>query len=127
MELLEPHPGVSARRFRALDPDIRLGARVSDRHESIEQALTIGSADIIWLDEFDSLWVTASDVRELKTAGRTVYAVSPELHGAPTSVMRSRWQQLTEWGVDGICTDAPLELARLTPSESTMARTSVAA
>ena len=37
----------------------------------------------IWLDEFDGPWCTEPDVRRLKDAGRSVYAVSPDLHGSP--------------------------------------------
>jgi hypothetical protein len=110
MELIEPSAGETARRFRELHPAVCLGARVSDRGESIARALDIDVASVIWLDEFDRRWCTESDVRALKDAGRIVYAVSPELHGAPPAVTRARWADFINWGVDGICTDYPLAL-----------------
>ena len=116
MELIEPRAGETARRFRDLHPAVSLAARVSDRGESIARALDIDVASVIWLDEFDGLWCTESDVRALKDAGRTVYAVSPELHGAPPAVTRERWADFINWGVDGICTDYPLALDRMMKS-----------
>lgn len=127
MELLESTAGETARRFRSLDADVRLGARVSDRNEPIEQALAIRCADIVWLDEFDRPWAVESDVRLLQAHGRAVYAVSPELHGASPSVMQRRWTQLITWGVDGICTDAPTQLDRVLTAARTGTRTQVAA
>ena len=64
-----------------------------------------------WLDEFDGPRFTESDVRRLKEAGRTVHAVSPDLHGRPAEDTRRRWIDFTRWGVDGICTDYPAALA----------------
>ena len=116
MELLESRAGETARRYRAIDAAVCLGARVSDRGEPLERALSIGCADVIWLDEFDRLWATADDVRRLRQAGRTVYAVSPELHQMSFATMRARWDEFIAWGVDGICTDAPEELAAMLAS-----------
>jgi len=107
-ELLETTPGETAKRIQAIDPAIRLAARVSDRYgESIEQAASIAST-IIWLDEFDSLWVTADDVARLKQLGRTIYAISPEIHGFTKEETETRWKQFQDWGIDGICTDYPI-------------------
>ena len=92
------------------DSAIRLSARVSDHGEPIARALGIEAASVIWLDEFDGPWCTEGDIRALKDAGRTVYAVSPELHGATFEAMRSRWRDFIRWGVDGICTDYPAAL-----------------
>jgi glycerophosphoryl diester phosphodiesterase len=111
MELIEPDAGATARRFRDLHPTIRLAARVSDRGESIERALGIDVASVIWLDEFDCAFFTEPDVRRLKAAGRTVFAVSPDVHGSPAEDTRSRWLDFIRWGVDGICTDYPAALA----------------
>jgi glycerophosphoryl diester phosphodiesterase len=111
MELLEPGAGATARRFRDLHPTIRLAARVSDRGESIERALDIDVASVIWLDEFDGPRFTEADVRCLKNAGRTVHAVSPDLHGHSAADTRARWMDFIRWGVDGICTDYPAALA----------------
>jgi glycerophosphoryl diester phosphodiesterase len=112
MELIEPVPGDTARRLRALNPLVRIAARVSDRGESIDRALAIDAASVIWLDEFDRQWSTEADVWRLKKAGRAVFAVSPELHRFPLDRARARWTDFIEWGVDAICTDYPAELAR---------------
>jgi glycerophosphoryl diester phosphodiesterase len=108
-ELLEKTPGETAAKIHALDPAIRLAARVSDRYgESIDQAASITAASVIWLDEFDSLWVTAEVVHRLKELGRTIYAISPEIHGFSMAETETRWKQFQEWCVDGICTDYPV-------------------
>jgi glycerophosphoryl diester phosphodiesterase len=113
MELIEPRAGETARRFRELAPSVRVAARVSDRGESLDRALSIDAASVIWLDEFDGPWCTAADVRRLRGAGRTIHAVSPDLHGAPYAQSRARWLDFIAWGVDGICTDYPAALERL--------------
>lgn len=111
MELLEREAGHTARTFRNLHPTIRLAARVSDRHESIEQALGTEVASVIWLDEFDGPRFTEADIYRLKGAGRSVFAVSPDLHGKPAADCRRRWEEFIRSGVDGICTDYPAALA----------------
>ena len=113
MELLEEAPGTTAGRFRALNDRVRLAARVSDRGETIDRALAIEAASIIWLDEFDGPHFTARDVARLHAEGRQVHVVSPELHGAPYQVARARWFEFLDWGVDGICTDYPAALDRV--------------
>jgi glycerophosphoryl diester phosphodiesterase len=111
MELIEPVAGETARQLRRLDAELALAARVSDRGESIARALDITVASVIWLDEFDGPWATEGDIARLKFAGKTVYAVSPELHGGGRDVAVRRWREFAAWGVDGICTDYALDLA----------------
>jgi glycerophosphoryl diester phosphodiesterase len=112
MELLEVRPGASARAFRRHHPHLRIAARISDRAESIDRALRIDVASVIWLDEFDGPWCTAATIARLKAAGRQVFAVSPDLHGGSLDVARARWEDFIAWGVDAICTDYAAELAR---------------
>ena len=110
-ELLEPHtPGQAQRLIRALPEGDRaiLAARVSDRGESLAQALAI-PAQVVWLDEFDGPWATAEDVARLHAAGRRVFAVSPELHGAGDHARRRRWTDFKCWPLAGLCTDFALE------------------
>lgn len=107
MELIEARAGETARQYRRLDPSVVLAARVSDRGEPLERALGIEVADVVWLDEFDRPWATSDTVHRLKDAGKTIYAVSPELHGRPVEEARARWRDFARWGVDGICTDWP--------------------
>lgn len=112
MELIEPVAGQTAALLRSLHPTLLLAARVSDRGEPVDRALAMEAAVVIWLDEFDGPWATAGDIRRLKDAGRTVHAVSPELHGASVDAARDRWTFFCKAGVDGICTDYPDELDR---------------
>ena len=112
MDLIEAEPGATASLLRQLHPTVRLATRVSDRREPLERALESDLTSIVWLDEFDRLWATQQEVRRLKDAGRTVYAVSPELHGFSLAQARSRWMDFVRWGVDGICTDYPDALER---------------
>ncbi|MBT5049658.1 MAG: hypothetical protein HOM58_14255 [Rhodospirillaceae bacterium] len=107
MELLEETPGNTARLFRSHDPDVPLAARVSDRNEPIEQALGIKEAEYIWLDEMDSLWATEDTITTLRSAGKKIYAISPEIHGFGEEAMIGRWRQFADWNIEGICTDYP--------------------
>ncbi len=110
-ELLEPHsPGQAQRRLAALPggQSLRVAARLSDRRETLAQCLAI-PAGVVWADEFDSLWLTAEEIRALHGAGRRVYAISPELHGFSARERRDRWARFQEWKIDGICTDYALE------------------
>ena len=110
MELIEARRGDTARILRSLNGSVTLAARVSDRDEPVEKAVADTQSPIVWLDEFDGPWCSEADVRRLKAAGKTVYAVSPELHGATLDQAQRRWIDLRNWNVDGICTDYPAEL-----------------
>ena len=113
MELIESTPGETARMARELDGRLSLAARVSERGETIERALAVEAAGIIWLDEFDGPWAKRDDVTRLKRAGKEIIAVSPELHGRSLAEAERRWDDFAEWRVDGICTDWPRRLAAL--------------
>jgi len=107
MELIEEVAGSAARVFHMCDPTVNLAARISDRSETVEQALAIPEAEIIWADEFDQLWLTRAIVDRLREAQKRVYAISPEIHGFSRKTMLRRWEEFAEWGLDGICTDYP--------------------
>jgi hypothetical protein len=112
-ELLQPaSPGAAQNKIRSL-PDggrVRMASRLSDRKEPISQCLSI-PADIVWADEFDALWLTAEEVRQVKAAGRLFYVISPEIHGFDQAARQRRWQDFKTWHIDGICTDYALEAA----------------
>jgi glycerophosphoryl diester phosphodiesterase len=110
MELVEARRGETARVFRNLHGSVALAARVSDRNEPVDGALADIQAAVVWLDEFDGPWCSESDVRRLKAAGKTVYAVSPDLHGGTLAQAQRRWTDFFNWNVDGICTDYPADL-----------------
>ena len=113
MELLENDPGNTAKKIKSLNEGITIAARVSDRNESIDRALRIESADVIWLDEFDRLWATRKDVDTLKRQPKTIYAISPEIHGFTLEQAFSRWEVFRSWGIDGVCTDYAEKLSEL--------------
>jgi len=72
-----------------------------------------GGADFIWADEITKKSITPELVSIAHKLGKPVYAISSEL--IPESIfnkdIEDRWRELVEAGVDGICTDKPLELA----------------
>jgi glycerophosphoryl diester phosphodiesterase len=113
MELVETRRGDTARVLRTLNGSVTLAARVSDRNEPVEGAVADTQSPIVWLDEFDGPWCSEADVRRLKAAGKTVYAVSPDLHGATRDQSQRRWIDFVNWNVDGICTDYPADLQAL--------------
>jgi glycerophosphoryl diester phosphodiesterase len=108
MDLIEPVVGDTSKLYRQFDANIAIAARVSDRGETVNRALSIREASVVWLDEFDRLWVQQSDIDRLKAAGKKVYVVSPELHHFPVEQMVSRWQDILNWQIDGLCTDYPV-------------------
>jgi len=65
-------------------------------------------AEVVWADEFDSLWLKRVHVEKVRAAGRKFYAISPELHGFDEAARRKRWQDFKEWQIDGLCTDYAL-------------------
>ncbi len=110
-ELLESaSPGSAQRRIRAVagGDRVRLASRLSDRGEGLAQCLAL-PGEIVWADEFDSLWLTENEVRRVRAAGRQFYVISPELHGFDAAARRRRWADFQAWQVDGLCTDYPLE------------------
>jgi glycerophosphoryl diester phosphodiesterase len=110
-ELLEPKtPGAAQRKIKSLPASqaVRLASRLSDRNEPLAQCLAI-PAEMVWGDEFDSLWLSENEVKQIKAAKRSLYMISPEIHGFDMAATRRRWQEFKAWGVDGLCTDYPLE------------------
>jgi glycerophosphoryl diester phosphodiesterase len=112
-ELLEPKtPGNAQRKIKSLPASerVRLASRLSDRNEPLSQCLSIPS-EVVWGDEFDRLWMTESEARQVRAAKRLLYLISPEIHGFDLATTKRRWQDFKDWGVDGLCTDYPI-LAR---------------
>jgi glycerophosphoryl diester phosphodiesterase len=109
-------------KIRSLHPRIRIAARVSGREDSFERAVA-GEASIVWLDESAGPWCTERDLRRLKDARATIYAVPPDFGARTFDAVRSRWFDLIRWNVDGICTDYPAALDRLSkaPNRQTAA------
>lgn len=110
MELLEEVHGQTAELLRRLDLTVKLAARCSDRGEPLERALACPFTSVIWADEFDQLWIREEQIRQIKAAGKSVYAISPEIHGFSIADRNRRWLDFCKWNIDGICTDYPQEL-----------------
>ena len=109
-ELLEPKtPGAAQRKIKSLPngASVRLASRLSDRQEPLSQCLAI-PGEIVWGDEFDTLWLTETEARQVSAAGRLLYMISPEIHGFDLPATKRRWADFKSWGVDGLCTDYPL-------------------
>ena len=109
-ELLEPKtPGAAQRKIKALprSKEVRVAARLSDRNEPLSQCLAI-PAEIVWGDEFDSLWLTEKEVRAVQQSGRSLYMISPEIHGFDLETTKQRWNDFKNWGMAGLCTDYPI-------------------
>ncbi len=109
-ELLEPKsPGTAQCRLHDLPggKQTAIASRLSDRGEPMAQCLSI-PAQVVWADEFDTLWLRRDAVEQIHAAGRKFYAISPELHGFSEADRLKRWQQFKEWGIDGLCTDYAL-------------------
>jgi len=110
-ELLEPKtPGAAQKKLKSLPggAGVRIAARLSDRNEPLAQCLAI-PGELVWGDEFDKLWLTENEAKQVRAAGRLLFMISPEIHGFDLAAMRRRWQDFKDWGVDGICTDYALE------------------
>jgi hypothetical protein len=109
-ELLEPKkPGSTQWKIKLLPHThkVRLAARMSDRNEPWSQCQSI-PAEVVWGDEFDTLWLTEKEVQAVHTTKRVLYMISPEIHGFDLPTTQRRWQDFKAWGIDGLCTDYPL-------------------
>lgn len=85
--------------------------RLSEREQYLDRYLLDESVKTIWLDEFEHFWVRREHVERLAAKGIRTLFVSPELHGTTDeTVIRKRWSDVIQYGVDGICTDYPLKL-----------------
>jgi glycerophosphoryl diester phosphodiesterase len=116
----------TARRFADADPTINVGLSIgesdyfpTDRYPTIyryEDVRDLRCWDVVWADEWEGGLYTPAFVERVRADERAIVCVSPELHAVtepshPHSDSPERtWQQLLEFGVDGVCTDFPTEL-----------------
>ncbi len=85
--------------------------RLSERENFLNEYIKDTGIKDIWLDEFNENWVDQNIVKKLKDKGKTLFYVSPELHkDLPLDTLKKRWEKVMNWGVNGICTDFPIEL-----------------
>ena len=90
----------------------RVARRLSDREPVLADIVADTDCRHVWLDEFDGPWADRECLARLRSAGKFVWYVSPELHRpAPVTDLIPRWQQLLAWGARGVCTDYPVAFA----------------
>ena len=88
----------------------RLGLRYFTRQSEYEKdPVLYQDAAGVWMDMFESDWITSDDVRKHLDCGKQVALVSPELHGRPHALF---WERLRDAGLGGqdgvmLCTDHP--------------------
>lgn len=94
--------GADHRVAQDVNAEVRCLERASDRQEPPWD----GFCDGIWLDQWDSDWVTVGDLAMWKLRG-PVFLVAPDLHGRAFDLGKlEQWRE-----ADGICTDIPHLLA----------------
>ena len=88
----------------------RLGLRYFTRQSEYEKdPVLYQDAAGVWMDMFESDWITSDDVSRHLDCGKQVALVSPELHGRPHDLF---WERLRDAGLGGqdgvmLCTDHP--------------------
>jgi glycerophosphoryl diester phosphodiesterase len=103
--------------LRKIDPEIKLSILISDvkfepfvfLFEEVENHHDL--YDILWAAEYQKFYDKGLIARAHRF-NKKIIAVSPELHkdlGHPKAIegYTECWQDLSSWGVDGICTDYP--------------------
>ena len=94
-------------------PQYRLGLYLPENSKNYNEE-HFKKSDFIWADEITIKWMTKEKVKLAHKLGKPFYAVSPDL--IPQSIfnanIENRWQELLDAGVDGICTDLPVEFMR---------------
>lgn len=113
----------AAREIKNEFPQAEIGLSVGEQPflptvYSLDEVLNVPECGVVWWDEWTKLGAVYNEgqIRRIREAGKVIYAVSPELHkstvphhelaGSPEIA----WRELVRLGVNGICTDFPLEL-----------------
>lgn len=94
-------------------PDQIVTAKYRIKHltrvSEYEQGALLQHAEGVWADEFHESWIDLAFVTALNEQGKSVYIVSPELHGRN---YLARWEEFKSIGIYSIsnvflCTDRP--------------------
>lgn len=114
-ELVSEDPAGCSFLMRSLsDEGFEIAYRLSEREPFFDRHLQDPAVTCLWMDEFDTPWITEKHVRALTDAGKRTFYVSPELHGChDLAIAERRWAQMAAWGIAGICTDYPIRLKQL--------------
>lgn len=112
----------SAKKMRKINSKIKIALIISEIvfEPTIQLWHTVKNFDfdIVWAAEVKNLY-SREFINEVKATGRKIYAMSPDVHKAQ-HILHARaykgyqetWKDLVEWGVDGICTDLPMEFKK---------------
>src|SRR3990167_648234 len=116
----------SAKKVRDMNPAIRIALSVGEANYSPtiyrwEQAKGhLDLFDAVWWDEWKVLGSVYNESmrHEIRNAGKSIYAISPELHkdhGNPhaDAGYEREWRNFITWGIEGVCTPYPRELSKL--------------
>jgi len=116
----------SAKKVRDMNPAIRIALSVGEanysptiyRWEQVKGYLDL--FDAVWWDEWKILGSVYNESmrQEIRNAGKSIYAISPELHkdhGNPHAIIgyEQEWRNFIAWDIEGICTAYPRELEKL--------------
>ena len=116
-------PFVSAKRFKAANPNFPTAALAEDdaividdtafdrRPEALEAVLSLPYIDCIWASEIKRRWITSKVVAEVHNARKKIYATWMCIRNP------SEWKRLIEAGVDGMCVNDALRLRELLHSK----------
>lgn len=130
----------AAKQLKNMQPKLKVGLSVGEEKlfssrdyrkkcptiYTLDELWAFGHFDIVWADEWQNGLYTEDFVKKAHKMGKLIYAVSPELHkatdpshpdGKDLETIKNVWRQLISWGVDGICTDYPEELAEVLKNE----------
>lgn len=95
-------------------PEYKVGLHFNDNSTIDKKEFEI--SDFIWADETCRKNITPDLAKFAHRLSKPIYAISPELiaESVFNADINSRWHELIEAGVDGICTDMPEELMDFT-------------
>ncbi|OHA66548.1 MAG: hypothetical protein A3C04_03660 [Candidatus Wildermuthbacteria bacterium RIFCSPHIGHO2_02_FULL_45_25] len=110
----------SCQLIRNADPKIELAISVGEENYSptiytLEQAMeNLQLFDVVWWDEWKipGSMYTKEIAERIHSAGKRIYAISPELHtdhGHPHAKdgYQQDWKNFIAWGIEGVCTAYP--------------------
>lgn len=90
-------------------PSYKVGLHFNDNSHINETEFKL--ADFIWADETYKNNITSELIKFAHFLNKPIYAISPELINESifNKNIEKKWKELLENGIDGICTDKPLE------------------
>jgi hypothetical protein len=93
----------------------QLRKRISDNIEvaTYMNKKNYSESKIIWCDELKEKWFNKKLISEFQKKEKELIAISPELiSSVDMNQMKEKWEDLVEFGFNGICTNYPIELKK---------------